>query len=62
MRCKQTSPIQPARQRGNAAVEYTVIAAALAVALFAVGTPAGRTLTQAIQAFYSDLTFFLSLP
>ena len=62
MNSRSTTFRHAARQRGNATVEYTVIASLLAVALFAATTPAGRMLTQAIQAFYSDLTLFLSLP
>ena len=62
MNSRQTHSTASPRQRGNATVEYAVIASLLALALFAAGTPAGKMLTQAIQAFYSNLTFFLSLP
>jgi Flp pilus assembly pilin Flp len=55
-------PALKGRQRGNAMVEYAVIASLLALCLFAASGPAGKMLTQAIQAFYSDLTFFFSLP
>ncbi|MBS0417475.1 MAG: hypothetical protein JSR66_07160 [Proteobacteria bacterium] len=62
MNIRHGHPAVSTRQRGNATVEYTVIASLLGLALFAAATPAGKMLVQAIQAFYSDLTFFLSLP
>jgi Flp pilus assembly pilin Flp len=48
------------RQRGQSMVEYVVIAAALAAALFTSG--AGSALCQAIKTFYANLTLFISLP
>ena len=62
MNSRQRHSTASTRQRGNATVEYAVIASLLALCLFAAATPAGKMLTQAIQAFYADLTFFLSLP
>ncbi len=53
-------------QRGQAMVEYTVIGAALMVALFVVDYPGGRTgaqyLADLIRLFFRNLTYFLSLP
>jgi hypothetical protein len=49
-------------QRGQSMTEYVVVAGALAATLFAVGTPAGRMMTDAIRAFYASVTFLLSLP
>ena len=49
------------RQSGQSMIEYTVIAAGLAVLLF-VSTPVGQQLAHAIRTFYADLTLFLSLP
>jgi len=57
-----TCRITPHRQRGQSTIEYVVISAVLVVCLFATATPAGRQMAQAICTFYSDLTFFLSLP
>ena len=51
-----------ARQRGQSMIEYTIVCAALALCLFAAQTPVGQQLAQAIRTFYTDLTFFLSLP
>jgi Flp pilus assembly pilin Flp len=48
------------RQRGQSMVEYTIICAALALALFSTG--AGQQLAQAVRTFYAELTLFLSLP
>jgi Flp pilus assembly pilin Flp len=49
------------RQRGQSMIEYTIIAAGLALLLFA-ATPVGQQLAQAVRTFYADLTLFLSLP
>jgi hypothetical protein len=49
-------------QRGQSMTEFVVVAGALAATLFAIGTPAGRMLTDAIRAFYASVTFCLSLP
>jgi hypothetical protein len=50
------------RQRGQSTIEYTIICAVLVGCLFALDTPAGKELTDAIRNFYHDLTFFISLP
>lgn len=56
------------RQRGQAMVEYLVIGAALAAALFVPipgvqpAEPVGQLLAGKIHDFYDNLTFFLSLP
>jgi len=50
------------RQRGVSMVEYVILAAALAITLFGVGSPVGRMVTDAMRAFYASVTFFLSLP
>jgi hypothetical protein len=49
-------------QRGQSMTEYVIVAGALAATLFAIGTPAGRMMTDAIRAFYAGVTFCLSLP
>ena len=49
-------------QRGQSMIEYVIICAVLAVCLFSTQSPAGKQLAQAIHDFYTDLTFFLSLP
>ena len=53
------------RQRGQAAIEYLVVAAGLILALFVVEF-GGRTCAQypaeAIRLFFQNLTYFLSLP
>lgn len=55
----------PQHQRGQAAIEYLVVAAGLVMALFVVEF-AGRTgaqhLSHAIRLFFQNLTYFLSLP
>jgi hypothetical protein len=43
-------------------VEYLILAAALAITLFGVGSPVGRMVTDAMRAFYANVTLFLSLP
>ena len=55
-------PSRRLRQSGQSMIEYTIICALLAVCLFAINSPAGKLLTDAIQDFYHDLTFFVSLP
>jgi hypothetical protein len=54
------------RQHGQAMTEYLVICLVLALWLFAPlpgsGQTAGQLLASKIRAFYSDLTFFISLP
>ena len=50
------------RQRGQSMTEYAVICGVLAACLFAAQSPVGQVLATAIRNFYSDLTFFLSLP
>jgi Flp pilus assembly pilin Flp len=58
---RSRTPIRSTRhQRGQSMVEYVVIAAALAAALFTSG--AGSALCQAIKTFYANLTLFISLP
>jgi hypothetical protein len=54
--------IRARRQRGQSMTEYVIVAGALAATLFAIGTPAGRMMTDAIRAFYASVTFLLSLP
>jgi len=54
------------RQRGQSMIEYVVICAVLAAALFVPipGTQksAGQLLADSVGGLYSSLTFFLSLP
>jgi Flp pilus assembly pilin Flp len=57
-----SNPTQIGLQRGQSTVEYVVICVVLAAALFASQSSVGQQLTQAIRAFYADLTFFFSLP
>ncbi len=53
-------------QRGQALVEYAMVAAALAAALFYLDFGGGKTgaqyLTDMIRAFFRNLTYFISLP
>jgi hypothetical protein len=64
----RTTIAGPHRQRGQSMIEYTLVAAALAAALFVPvpGTQppqaAGELLAAKVHDFYSRLTFFLSLP
>jgi len=55
------SRVRSLRQSGQSMTEFTIVCFMLAFFLFIV-TPAGRLLTDAIRAFYADLTLFLSLP
>jgi hypothetical protein len=55
-------PTRSLRQSGQSSVEYAAVCAVLAGLLFAVGSPAGQLLTQAMRDFYRTLTFYLSLP
>jgi hypothetical protein len=51
--------------QGQAAVEYAVVAAGLAAALFVVefeGKTAAQYFAAAVRAFFENLSFFLSLP
>lgn len=50
------------RQRGHAAVEYTVIVALLGAVLFAPQSPAGRMLADSLHRFYFYLSLYISLP
>ncbi|HEY3786503.1 MAG TPA: hypothetical protein VGL55_14600 [Steroidobacteraceae bacterium] len=53
-------------QRGQSTVAYIIICAALAGTLFVPLPPnnltAAQQLAQAVRTYYSDLTFFISLP
>jgi Flp pilus assembly pilin Flp len=53
-------------QRGQSMVEYAVAASALALALFFIETPGGKTAAQllvdSVKAFFRNLTYFVSLP
>jgi len=54
-----------AAQRGQAMVEYAVIAAVLAGALFVAdfdGKSGAQYLADMIKAFFRSLTYFISLP
>ncbi|MEO6279432.1 hypothetical protein [Roseateles sp.] len=53
------------RQRGQAAIEYLVVAAGLVMALFVVefgGRTGAQHLADAVRLFFQNLTYFLSLP
>lgn len=53
------------RNRGQAAVEYLVVAAVLVGALFVAefnGRTGAQHLADMIRLFFRNLTFFLSLP
>lgn len=59
-----TSSVQ-LRQRGQAAIEYLVVAAGLVMALFVIefgGRTGAQYLAEAIRLFFQNLTYFLSLP
>jgi hypothetical protein len=62
MNTQLSTRIRAFRQRGQSMTEYVIVAAALAGTLFAIGTPAGRMVTDAMRAFYASVTFLLSLP
>lgn len=53
-------------QRGQALIEYAIVATALAAALFYFEFDGGKTgaqyLTDMIRAFFRNLTYFISLP
>jgi hypothetical protein len=52
-------------QRGQATLEYALVAAGLVAALFVVewkGQTAAQYLAQAVRVFFDNLTYFLSLP
>ncbi len=52
-------------QRGQAAIEYLVVAAGLVLALFVVevnGRTGAQFLAEAVRLFFQNLTYFLSLP
>ena len=54
-----------ARLRGQARVEYIVIASVLAAAMFTFefgGKTAAQYLADMIRAFFRNLTYFISLP
>ena len=54
-----------AAMRGQAMVEYIVIASVLAAAMFSFefgGKTAAQYLAEMIRAFFRNLTYFLSLP
>lgn len=53
------------KQRGQAAIEYLVVAAGLVAALFVVefgGRTGAQFLADAIRLFFQNLTYYLSLP
>jgi hypothetical protein len=59
------SPARRAAMRGQAMVEYIVIASVLAAAMFSFefgGRTAAQYLADMIRAFFRNLTYFLSLP
>jgi len=62
MRHTPNEPGRVRRQRGQSMTEYVVIAAMLALVLFAASSPAGKELAQAFRDFYSNLIFYISLP
>ena len=52
-------------QRGQSTLEYALVGAGLAAALFLVkfdGRTAGQYLAHAARAFFQNLAYFLSLP
>lgn len=52
-------------QRGQAAIEYLVVATGLVLALFVVefgGRTAAQYLAEAVRVFFQNLTYYLSLP
>ena len=53
-------------QRGQAMVEYIVVASVLVAALFVFDYPGGKTgaqfLADMVKAFYRGLSFYFSLP
>lgn len=54
-----------ASQRGQAMVEYALIGAVLASALFVLefdGKTGAQYLTEMIRAFFRNLTYYISLP
>jgi sulfur transfer protein SufE len=56
---------QPFTQRGQSTIEYALVAAGLAAALFVVefkGQTAAQYLAAAVRAFFQNLSFYLSLP
>lgn len=62
-------PLQPctrrAAQRGQALVEYIVVASVLATALFTFefgGKTGAQYLADMIRAFFRSLSYFISLP
>ena len=62
---RHLSPARRAAMRGQAMVEYIVIASVLAAAMFSFefgGKTAAQYLTEMIRAFFRNLTYFLSLP
>jgi len=57
---------QRSSQRGQAMLEYAIVGAVLASALFLFDFGGGKTgaqyLTEMIRAFFRNLTYFISLP
>lgn len=54
-----------ARQRGQASLEYAIVGAGLAMALFVVdigGRTPAQYLAEAVRLFFQNLSYFLSLP
>lgn len=57
--------LQRAAQRGQALVEYVVVASVLATALFTFefgGKTGAQYLADMIRAFFRSLSYFISLP
>lgn len=62
---KPQSSIRRSLQKGQAMIEYAIVAGALAAALFVAdfnGRTGAQFLADAIKAFYRNLTYFISLP
>jgi len=73
MSCSTTAPdrtlsrlARAHRQSGQSTIAYVILCAALAAALLVPLPPnnltAAQQLAQAVRSYYSDLTFFISLP
>jgi Flp pilus assembly pilin Flp len=60
--CRAQVPAHRLRARGQAAVEFALLAAAVALVLFAGDPSLATRLLQALDALYRALLFALSLP
>jgi hypothetical protein len=59
-----TAPLH-SPQRGQAAIEYLVVAAGMVLALFVVevnGRTGAQYLADGVRVFFQNLTYYLSLP